>query len=134
MELTAPLVATIVSQDQTCEINPNDIFITKKKIRAFNRQHSEDQANVIYSQLMPQLKHCVELAKERGASSWLSVLPLAEQGFQLHKGQFRDALCLRYGWSLCNTPRFCNCGKAFTIDHAMVCQASPRFATMRQGT
>ena len=44
-------------------------------------EHSEDQANVIYSQLTPQLKRCVDLAKERGASSWLSVLPLSEQGF-----------------------------------------------------
>ena len=118
MKLTAPLVATIISQDQTCEIDPNDIFIMKKEIRASNRQHREVQANVIYSQLTPQLKRCVDLAKERGASS---VLPLAEQGFHLHKGEFRDALCLRYGWSLSNTPWLCNCGKAFTIDHAMVC-------------
>ena len=40
--------------------------------------------------------------------------------FHLHKGEFRDALCLRYGWTLSNTPRRCNCGKAFTIDHTMV--------------
>ena len=80
MKLTAPLVATIVSQDQTCEINPDPdyIYIRKKEIRAFNRQYSEDQANVIYSQLTPQLKRCVDLARERGASSWLSVLENVE--------------------------------------------------------
>ena len=61
MKLTAPLVAVIVSQDQTCEIDPNDIYIVKKEIRASNRQHSEDQANVIYSQLTLQLKRCVDL-------------------------------------------------------------------------
>ena len=33
---------------------------------------------------------------EKGASLWLSVLPLDEFGFSLHKGEFRDALCLRY--------------------------------------
>ena len=133
MKLTAPLVAIIVSQDQTCQIDPNDIFIAKKKIRTSNRQHSEDQANVIYSQLTLQLKCCVDLAKECGASSWLSVLPLSEQGFHLHKGEFRDTLCLRYGWSLSNTPQLCNCGKAFTIDHAIVCHSgvSPRSAIMR---
>ena len=32
---------------------------------------------------------------EKGASSWLSTLPIDEHGFALHKGAFRDALCLR---------------------------------------
>ena len=32
-----------------------------------------------------------------------------------------DALCLRYGWSLSNTPQLCNYVKAFTVNHAMVC-------------
>ena len=82
--------------------------------RAFNHQHSEH----------------VDLAKERGASSWFSVLSLSEQGFHLHKGEFRDALCLRYGWSVSNTPCLCNCGKAFTIDHAMVCHMGG-FPTIR---
>ena len=100
VKLTAPLVAVIATQDQTLEIDPNDIFVAKTEIRASNRQHSEDRANVIYSQLTPEMKRCVDLTKERGSSSWLSVLPLSEQGFHLHKGEFRDALCLRYGWSL----------------------------------
>ena len=78
MKLTAPLVAVIATQDQTLEIDPNDIFIAKTEIRASNRQHSEDRANVIYSQQTPEMKHCVDLTKERGSSSWLSVLPLSE--------------------------------------------------------
>ena len=83
------------------------IFIAKKETRTSNRQHSEDQSNVIYGQLTLQLKHCVDLAKECGASFWLSVLPLSEQGFHLHKGEFRNALCVRYEWSLSNIPRLC---------------------------
>lgn len=72
----------------------------------------------------------MDLARERGASSWLSVLPLSDQGFHLHKGEFTDALCLRYGWTLPNTPRLCNCGKAFTTDHAMICHMGG-FPTIR---
>ena len=118
------------TQDQTLEIDPNDIFVAKTEIRASNRRHSEDRANAIYSQLTPEMKRCVDLTKERGSSSWLSVLPLSEQGFHLHKGEFRDALCLRYGWSLSNTPQLCNCGKAFTVNHAMVCHMGG-FPTIR---
>ena len=35
--------------------------------------------------------------------------------------EFRDALCLRYGWNLRNTPISCNCGTPFSVDHAMTC-------------
>ena len=38
------------------------------------------------------------IAKERGASSWLSARPVEEHGFALHKAAFRDAIALRYGW------------------------------------
>ena len=69
VKLTAPLVAVIATQDQTLEIDPNDIFVAKTEIRASNRQHSEDRANVIYSQLTPEMKRCVYLTKELGSSS-----------------------------------------------------------------
>ena len=105
-------------------------FVARTEIRASNRRHREDRANAIYSQLTPEMKRCVDLTKERGSSSWLSVLPLSEQGFHLHKGEFRDALCLRYGWSLSNTPQLCNYGKAFTVNHAMVCHMGG-FPTIR---
>ena len=94
--------------------------------RTHTRTHTrtvriEPMSSTLYSQLTPAMKLCVYLTKERGSSSWLSVLPHSEQGFHLHKGEFRDALCLRYGWSISITPQLCNCGKAFTVNHAMVC-------------
>ena len=46
---------------------------------------------------------------------------MTEHGFLLHKGEFRDALCLRYGWNLSNIPHSCNCGTPFSVDHAMIC-------------
>ena len=66
VKLTAPLVAVIATQDQTLEIDPNDIFAAKTEIRASNRQHSEDRANVIHSQLTPELKRCVDLERSVG--------------------------------------------------------------------
>ena len=56
-----------------------------------------------------------------GASSWLSALPLAEHGFELSKGDFRDALALRNAWPLRDVPATCICGHDFTITHAMNC-------------
>ena len=59
--------------------------------------------------------------KKKGASTWLSVLPLEEYGFALHKGAFRDALALRYGWSPANAPLNCACGTHFSVEHVLSC-------------
>jgi hypothetical protein len=46
------------------------------------------------------LQQLMAFASEKGASYWLGVLPLTDHGFDLHKGAFRDALSLHYGWQL----------------------------------
>ena len=78
---------------------------------------TRDEDTGLMIPISPQLKHLVHLAKEKGASSWLSVLPLDNHGFSLHKGAFKDAICLRYGWKPPNTPTNCN----FSTNHVMIC-------------
>ena len=51
----------------------------------------------------------------------MTVVPIKEHGFHLHKGAFRDALCLRYGW---RPPAFLStyvCGTTLCIEHALCC-------------
>ena len=67
------------------------------------------------------LKRAMTVSAEKGASSWLSTLPIAEHRFALHKGAFRDALCLRYGWRPSHLPSHCICGQQFTVEHALSC-------------
>ena len=129
-KMTSPLVNIILSQDQNKDVDDSEIDTLKKEIRKGNHQRSVEQANNAYCHLSPQLKRQVDLAKEHGASSWLSVLPLSDQGFHLNKGEFIDALCLRYGWTISNIPRHCNCGNNFSTDHAMICHMG-RFPTLR---
>ena len=78
-------------------------------------------ADALQSDFSSSLKRCVDLAKESGSSSWLTVLPILEHGFDLHKGDFQDALSLRYGITPSNTSSTCQCGTSFSVDHAMVC-------------
>ena len=56
-----------------------------------------------------------------GASSWLGALPLSNYGFDLCKGEFQDALCLRYNKQLKNLPALCPCNQKFTVTHALNC-------------
>ena len=57
----------------------------------------------------------------KGASSWLTSLPLQQEGYVLNKREFFDSLALRYRWDLKRLPTNCVCGQKFTMDHAMQC-------------
>ena len=87
-----------------------EIFITD-----YQKQLSLQSNNIT-------IKRAMELNKERGSGSWLTVLPLEEHGFCLNKQEFRDSLRLRYGWSVPNMPHFCGCGQKNNIDHTLICK------------
>ena len=63
----------------------------------------------------------VKLAVEKGASSWLTAIPLDEYGFALQKSAFQDAIALCYGWLPLRTPANCVCGTSFSVEHALSC-------------
>ena len=88
-------MALIVAQDlqqreQRNEIQ-NDIQKEKNAMKKRRREQQAQQAQHILEQLNPHLQCSVELAQEKGSSAWLTVLPVTEHGFFLHKGEFRDA-------------------------------------------
>jgi len=67
------------------------------------------------------LKKCVDIAREKGASSWLSAIPIQKHGYALHKRTFCDAIAFRYGWRPPHLPTTCACGKPFSINHSLNC-------------
>ena len=73
------------------------------------------------SLLSSSLQWSIDLASEKGASGWLTTLPLERHGFTLHKGAFRDAICLQYGWQPGHLLGVCLCGKDFMMPYAMSC-------------
>ena len=95
--IAAPLVALIVAQPPNQAVQRNQLLKEKNCIKKRRRELQEQCAQDMHGQLNPQLQRSVELAQEKGSSAWLTVLPVAEHGFLLHKGEFRDTLCLRYG-------------------------------------
>ena len=120
--VTGPLVSLLLEQDSqfTIEIL-NEQLALRQEIHLENRRRSEELAASLHPLLSTELQCARELACLKGASSWLTVLPLDEHGFSLQKGDFRDAVCLRYGWSLPHLPTECICGASFTVDHAFTC-------------
>ena len=95
--------------------------MTKANVSKDNKKRNQEEADTIYRQLPDRLQKAVDLAKVKGASTWLTVVPLTEHGFTLNKSAFHDALALRYGWTPSRLPSKCECGNNFNVEHALSC-------------
>ena len=116
------LVSLILEQDSQFTVSVlNEQLALKQEIHLENHHRTEDLAVSLHLLLPTELQCARELARLKGASSWLTVLPVDEHGFSLHKGDFRDAVCLCYGWPLPHLPTECICGASFTVEHAFTC-------------
>ena len=98
-----------------------DQMTARSKVRQQRRQQTSTSAEHLKLTLSHARRRAMELASERGASNWLTSLPIEEFGFCLHKGTFTDALALRYGWIPSRIPLFCECGSALTVEHVLSC-------------
>ena len=120
-KVTTLLVEQI--QEQIHEL-PDDSGVHELKQMA--RKEKNDTLNVMAKSVIdsapPKMKRMIELASEKGASSWLTVVPVSEMDLNLNKREFRDALNLRYDWPFKDNPTRCACGDLFNIDHAMICK------------
>ena len=97
--VTKPLSDLILEENSTYSFDAWDAQ-NRAKLEFYRekRQQLTIEATILKSTLPASLQHAMELAQEKGASSWLTALPVEEFGFALHKGAFHDALALRYGW------------------------------------
>ena len=120
-QLTAPLVQRIKDQSITLGDVPANQLDEKQKIRGERRTKQANAASQLKTALPPDLQRSLSIVSERGASTWLSALPLPAHGFHLSKSAFRDAVHLRYGWTPPRLPSHCACGKPFDCSHAMSC-------------
>lgn len=120
--ITTPLVDLITQQSKTLPPETRNAQIRAKNLtRTTRRQREKAEASEITNKLPSNLKKAVEVSSEKGASTWLTTLPIADHGFALHKGAFRDALCLRYSWCPEQLPSRCVCDQKFTVEHALSC-------------
>ena len=121
-KLSRPLVDLILQQ---CESLPHDVIDSQyrffKELSQAKHRSQMDRVESVLFRSPDTLRQVLECCQEKGASSWLSVTPVAQHGFALHKTDFTDALCLRQGWSPPHLPSHCVGGKAFNITHALSC-------------
>ena len=118
--ITAPLVTEIVKQSENLP-NKEQVKIARSKTMLKIRENQEKHTNEIKAKQPTDIQRKLAQISEPGASSWLGGLPLSQHGFDLCKGEFQDAMCLRYNKPLKNLPTHCPCTQRFTVTHALNC-------------
>ena len=119
-KLSGPLASLILRQSD--EFSIPSLHSIKSEIRRARQLLLTANFDDVKSRLDSTLQRTMDLLRVKCSSNWLTALPIEEQGFHLNKQEFRDALCLRYGWQLPNVPDHCVCGSSFNVDHAMICR------------
>ncbi len=59
---------------------------------------------------------CNGICTRERLSIWLMAQPVKEYGLLIHKGEFLDAIDLRYGWTLVHLLLTCACGAKHTVN------------------
>ena len=139
LQITKELTARIKAQDSKC---PSEQKIKEAKRQVVHAKRKKEKEKLIRIKQKIKEEHhqnkneqlmrlkVLESATAKGASSWLTTLPLQDENRALNKSEFRDALALRYGWRPKNLPQKCACGAANTLTHCLDCKLGG-FVTMR---
>ena len=82
-----------------------------KKIKLEIKNEKENTYKHIVEHLKDNMseksKRLLQLSTEKAVSNWLTMLPIAENGFELSK-QFWDSISLRYGWEISKLRTTCH--------------------------
>ena len=124
MTITAPLATIMMLQSNTL---PDKNIVKYVRSEAESKMNSKltekiEKIEKIEQSLPVNVMRAVSHAKLKGASNWLSTMRLEEQGSTLTKGEFRDALALRYAKDIRGLPSKFPCGPSFNINHALNCK------------
>ena len=123
LQISQPLVRLILRQES--EFDPRELETSVREIRKQIDKQCDDcykeRAKLILAHAAPEIRLSMKLSTEKGASSWLTCVPTFEHGTILHKGDFIDAVYIRYGWQLPDLPSNCACGSSFDVQHALDC-------------
>lgn len=120
--LTAQLVSSVEQQKNVHEPDFQNMRNVRKTISTEREIRQKLQLLRLREEMSDVDRRASDLAQETGASNWLTALPLKEQGFNLNKQEFRDAIAMRYGLPVFGIPDYCACGSNFNVDHAMQCK------------
>jgi hypothetical protein len=121
-QATSGLTEAILNEHTEYREDSQRLKEIKEQIRKTRKEFFKCKRDEVVSELSLDQKLQLDLASEKGASSWLTTLPVKEFGYVLNKQEFNDALALRYNMNMKDAPRTCFCGEANTMNHLLMCK------------
>ena len=121
---TKQLTEAVFQQYTTFQLNEELQQDIISEVKKHKEEHYKHQRETIINEVPPSTQRQIELLSEKGASIWLSTLPLKACGYVLNKQEFFDALSLRYNLTLstANRSSLCVCGEQNHINHTLTCK------------
>jgi hypothetical protein len=123
LRVSLPLVRLILEQES--KLDPmglsEAIKALRKAVDADVEKRHKENFEVLNGLASSELKLCLNLSCEKGASSWVTAAPNYDHETVLHKGDFVDAIYMRYGWNIPDLPTLCACGDSFSVQHSLDC-------------
>ena len=121
---TKQLTEAVFQQYTTFKLNEELQQDIISEVKKHKEEHYKHQRETIMNEVPPSTQRQIELLSEKGASIWLSTLPLKACGYVLNKQEFFDALSLRYNLTLstANRSSLCVCGEQNHINHTLTCK------------
>ena len=119
---TSQLTNAIYNQHSFLSIDDEAQDGIMKGVKHKKNQWYKDLQNNIRNESSASVCKIIDLAAEKGASCWLTSLPLKAYGFVLNKQQFHDSICLRYNYAIKLAARICACGQPYSVNHCLTCK------------
>ena len=122
LKATEIIRSRIVSQENTFTLDRRAENAVDNAIRKERDELNKLCLDSLRERMSKEKLRGNDLAQMKGGSSWLTALPLKEEGFVLNKREFYDALAIRYQWEMKRLPTHCVCKQKFDIEYAMSCK------------
>ena len=114
------LTSKVINQERIYEDIESEVRTAKGNVKTSKNDRYKKILDEVSNQMQDDGKaKALEASQEKGASSWLNVLPLKSQNYSLDKDSFRVALFIRYGLPIKRLPSVCVCGSKFSVEHAL---------------
>ena len=97
--VTKQLCEKIIQQERQYD-RDNKIKEVKNKITTTRLTHYHQIVVDVRAHMNENQQRLNDISQEPGASSWISLLPLEDEGCVLDKQLFWDLIHIRYGWEL----------------------------------
>ena len=95
VNVTDPIAERIMSQLHEPPFEA-EVTLLQLKAKKEKEERSLERSDEWRNSLPERKKRAVSLAREKGASNWLTVIPNKDHDFDFNKREFKNAIHLRY--------------------------------------